>query len=171
MLTNIRQVVFDSNDITNVPNGAFANTYPKGVGFNHNPLANLAKLGENCKNLKGLRLLDTKLTYLPDDFFDGCDVIYFIQISHNQLESINWMKSLGPSIGLIRATDNRFSGALSSEPFTNLKWVSTLLLENNQITSFDSKAFQYMRNLGTLNLEGNNLTSFDDPYPSCQMEK
>ena len=170
-LTNVRNVLLDSNEIVTVPDGAFANTYPQIISFSFNSVANLSKLGENCKNLKTLKLVYNKLTFLPEDFFTGCRVLSYVQLNNNKLESLDWMQSLGDSLTQIYVSKNKISGAISSEPFTNLSQMTMFALQNNKITTFDVKAFRHLMKTRTLDLGENNLTSFDNPYSWCQTDR
>ena len=88
------------------------------------------------RTLRHLDLGTNNMTYIPEDYFTGCQVLDTIVLSDNQFAAV-------PDVGILNAT------------------LKTFILNNNMITHVESLYFVPMIMLKTLDLSENLLTEIE----------
>ena len=119
---------------------------------------------DNLTNLRGLGLVDTQLSSLPEDIFEYLINLELFGLGNNtQLSSLpeDIFENLTNlrTLGLVNNTQ------LSSLPdglFENLTNLRMLILSGNQLSSLPEGLFEYQTNLTMLDLSGNQLSSLPD---------
>jgi Leucine-rich repeat (LRR) protein len=139
----------------------------------------------NMKRLTRLCLINTKITYLPDDAFNGLGNLNSIYIIGNKIERFTRaMLSPMKRVKLVYLNNNLIED-LPSDLFDDLLvvkginlagnflkkipeglfdtsvYVNTLFLENNQIVNLAKDVFKNNQDLERINLSGNRLKTID----------
>ena len=188
-LTSLLQLNLDSNDIYLVENGALnmpllqkldiccndLAAFPdvsnlgnlKELKLNYNEIPNQPLICHMLRSLETLQVKKNKIVSIPDGLFHHCDRITFVDYKANQMTSLKWISSLSATIGTILVSDNQISGSIPSAWFIHLKKLRKLILDGNQVDSFDFASLSYLPALKILDLRNNRITSMADPYTWC----
>ena len=115
---------------------------------------------EGLTSLTDLGLDNNSIVSLPEDIFDGLTSLTYLGLSNSNITSLPEDVFDGlASLTTLRLNSNSIT-SLPDDVFGGLTSLATLRLNNNSITSLPDDVFDGLVSLTTLHLENNNIASF-----------